>query len=37
MKVDGINAAVLGGAVLPRRGCKYNTITPESKLGYYIL
>lgn len=32
MKVDGISAAVqvLGGTVLTRRGCKYNTTTPES-------
>ena len=32
MKVDGISAAVqvLGGTVPTRRGCKYNTTTPES-------
>ena len=30
MKVDGINAAVLRGTVLTRRGCKYKTTNPES-------
>ena len=30
LKVDVINAAVLGGTVLTRRGCKYNTTTSES-------
>ena len=30
MRVGGISAAVLGGAVLVGRGRKYNTATPES-------